>query len=332
MRRTEFLARAAVPLLAPHPALAQNDVDPATTSSGQALRVLLGTGDAEEMQDGTLDYDGRRFRGSFSRNADGQVVNLVDIEQYLAAVVPAEMPPSWPIAALQAQAICARTYVLQKSNPLRGYDLVPSELDQVYRGVEAEVPASNAAVTQTEGRVLLSAGRYAHLAYSSCCGGHTESSADLWGGARVPYLQGVRCDWCAASPNFRWTADLALSDVQNDFASELIGTQPLSGIRIDGRDASGRARAIALVSQDASVSIPAGTFRTRVGSRVVRSLLLHDVQPAPDADTVTIDGGGLGHGVGLCQWGARGLALQGREAGEILDTYFPGTELGDLER
>jgi stage II sporulation protein D len=332
MRRNAFLALAGAPLLLSRPARAQSDADPATTSSGQALRVLLGDGDAVAMQDGTFTYEGRTFRGSFSRNADGQVVNLVDLEQYLAAVVPAEMPPSWPLAALQVQAICARTYVLQKSNPLRGYDLVPSELDQVYRGVEGEAPASNAAVAATAGRVLLFGGRYARLAYSSCCGGHTESSADLWGGTPVPYLSGVQCDWCAASPNFRWTANLLLSDVQSEFASELSGAQSLRGVRIDGRDASGRARAIALVSQNASVSIPAGTFWARIGNRVVRSLLLHDVQPTPDAGGVAIDGGGLGHGVGLCQWGARGLGLQGRDAGAILPTYFPGTDLGDLER
>ena len=332
MRRNAFLALAGAPLLLSRPALAQSDADPATTSPGQALRVLLGEGDAVALHDDTFTYDGRLFRGSFSRNADGQIVNLVDLEQYLAAVVPAEMPPSWPLAALQGQAICARTYVLQKSNPLRGYDLVPSELDQVYRGVEGEAPASNAAVAATAGRVLLFGDRYARLAYSSCCGGHTESSADLWGGAAVPYLGGVQCDWCAASPNFRWTADLALSDLQNEFASELSGGQSLNGIRIDGRDASGRARAIALLSQNASVSIPAGTFRARVGSRVVRSLLLHDIAPTPDTGAVAIAGGGLGHGVGLCQWGARGLGLLGRDAGAILATYFPGTGIGNLER
>jgi stage II sporulation protein D len=332
MRRTAFLALAGAPLLLSRAALAQSDADPATTSSGQALRVLLGTGDAIAMHDNTFTYNGRLFRGSFSRDADGRIVNLVDLEQYLAAVVPAEMPPSWPIAALQVQAICARTYVLQKSNPLRGYDLVPSELDQVYRGVEGEAPATNAAVAATAGRVLLFAGHYARLAYSSCCGGHTESSADLWGGAAVPYLGGVQCDWCVASPSFRWTADLSLSDLQREFATELSGTASLAGLRIDGRDASGRARAIALLSGDASVSIPAADFRTRVGSRVVRSLLLRDLQPTPDAGGVTIEGGGLGHGVGLCQWGARGLGVQGRDAGAILATYFPGTDIGDLER
>jgi stage II sporulation protein D len=332
MRRTAFLALAGAPLLLSRRALAQSDVDPATTSSGQALRVLLGDGDAVATGDGTFTYNGRAFRGTFSRTADGQIVNLVDVEQYLAAVVPAEMPPSWPLAALQVQAICARTYVLQKSNPLRGYDLVPSELDQVYRGMEGEAPASNAAVAATAGRVLLFGGRYAHLAYSSCCGGHTESSADLWGGPEVPYLGGVVCEWCTSSPNFRWTADLLLSDVQNAFASELSGAQPLTGIRIDGRDASGRARAVALLSGDASVLVPAGVFRTRVGNRVVRSLLLHDITPTPDAGSVTIDGGGLGHGVGLCQWGARGLAMQGRDATAIVGTYFPGTDLGNLER
>lgn len=332
MRRTTFLALAGASFLTSRAALAQSDVDPAVTSSGQALRVLLGDGDAVAMQDGTFAYNGRPFRGTFSRNADGQIVNVVDLEQYLAGVVPGEMPSSWPMAALQAQAICARTYVLQRSNPLRSYDVVPSELDQVYRGIEGEAAGSNAAIAASAGRVLTFGGRYARLAYSSCCGGHTESAADLWGGAPVPYLGGVACDWCAASPNFRWIADLALANLQNEFASELDGCAPLTGLRIDARDLSGRARSIALLCGNANVSIPAGAFRTRVGSRVLRSLLLSNIEPNQGGDAVSIDGAGLGHGVGLCQWGARGLALQGRDAHAILAFYFPGTGLGDLER
>jgi stage II sporulation protein D len=331
MRRSHFLALAAAPLLTTRPVLAQNDADPASSLSGQALRVLLGAGDAVAMQDGTFTFNGRLFRGAFSRNADGQIVNVVDLEQYLASVVPAEMPPSWPLEALQAQAVCARTYVLQRSNPLRGYDLVPSELDQVYRGIAGEAPAASVAIAATQGRVLLFGGRYAQVAYSSCCGGHTESASDLWGGTPAPYLAGVACTWCAASPNYRWTADLLLTALQEAFADALSDCGTISDVRINGRDASGRARAIDLVSSTGTATIPATAFRTRIGTRVVRSILLRDIERPPGATAVTVDGAGLGHGVGLCQWGARGLAMQGRDAGAILAFYFPGTDLGNLE-
>ena len=117
-------------------ARAQDDVDPASSAARQALRVLLGQGDAQPSVGQTFSFDGKLYRGTFQRTADGQIVDLVDLEGYLYSVVPREMPSSWPVWALEAQSICARTYVLQRSDPRRAYDLVPSEVDQRYDGLE----------------------------------------------------------------------------------------------------------------------------------------------------------------------------------------------------
>ncbi len=330
MKRSAFLTLAALPFLATR-ARAQEDADPATSSARPALRVLLGTGDATPAGDGTFSFGGRSYRGSFSRLEDGRVVNLVDLEAYLWSVVPREMPPSWPAAALQAQAICARTYVLQRSDPRRQYDLVPSELDQVYGGIENESPAAAAAVNATAGGVLTYGGGFAQIAYSSCCGGHTEASADAWGSAPIPYLDGVVCTWCAASPNYRWTATLELDAVAAPFSSELAPLGSLTGLRIAQRDGSGRARAFTLVAQRGSVNVRGTAFRLAVGPRTLRSLLVTGVRPPQDG-SVALDGGGLGHGVGLCQWGARGMAQQNRGAQEIVAYYFPQTRVVYLGR
>jgi stage II sporulation protein D len=325
--RAAFVALAASATVCPRISRAQSDADPATNSAAPALRVLLGRGDAQPAGATGFLFDGRPYRGTFQRLADGSIVNVVDLEQYLYAVVPHEMAPSWPAPALQAQAVCARTYVLQRSDPRRDYDLVPSEVDQVYAGVAGESPAGRAAVDATTGQVLRFGSGFASVAYSSCCGGHTESSADAWGGPFLPYLAGVVCPYCAQSPNYRWSAALGIGDVAARFAAQLAGAGMLRDLRETDVDGSGRARAFMLVA-DRSVTIKGTAFRLGVGPRVVRSLLVTSLRTDQNTGTIAIEGGGLGHGVGMCQWGAHGMAQLGRSASDILAFYFPGTTIG----
>lgn len=297
-----------------------------------ALRVLLGNGDAQSAGTNSFTFDGRLYRGTFSRLDDGQIVNLVDLEQYLASVVPAEMSPRWPAAALQAQAICARTYVLQRSDPRRPYDLVPSEADQVYRGVAGESPGANESIFATAGQVLRYNGGFAHVAYSSCCGGHTEAGFEAWGGAPIPYLNGVLCTWCEPSPYFRWTTSLELDTIAAAFAQPLAAVGPLQDLSIAERDASGRARNMALHARAGTVIVAGTDFRRSIGPRVLRSLLITNLGRSADGTSFTVAGGGLGHGVGLCQWGARGMGAGAATAAQILSYYFPGTSVDELGR
>ncbi|MBV8149130.1 MAG: hypothetical protein JO092_08570, partial [Candidatus Eremiobacteraeota bacterium] len=117
LNRSAFLVSLAGAAL-PARVRAQSDADPAVTSASPALRVLLGSGDAEPgPAPGAFLFNGQAYRGAFVRLRDGTIVNVVDIEQYLYSVVAREMPARWPATALEAQAICARTYVLQRSNP-----------------------------------------------------------------------------------------------------------------------------------------------------------------------------------------------------------------------
>jgi stage II sporulation protein D len=330
VRRARFLILAASPLLTLRPVWAQSDADPASSSARQALRVLLGQGEATPASPDTFSFQGRLYRGQFARLDDGQIVNLVDLEAYLCSVVPGEMPSRWPPEALQTQAICARTYVLQRSDPRRSYDLVPSELDQVYKGMQGESPLATVAVTTTAGRVLRFGGAFARVAYSSCCGGRTEAAADVWGSGSIPYLNGVPCTSCAASPNFRWTVAVTLESIAGSLSASLAQVGALQDLRIASRDASGRTRAFELVGASGSTTVGGSVFRRAVGPRTLRSLLIASLQRSPDAQQFEITGGGLGHGVGLCQWGARGMALDGADAATILAHYFPGTSVEDL--
>ena len=303
------------------------EYDPAMSAPTAALRVLLGRGEASPAAGG-FTFNGRPYRGTFERAPDGQIVSTVPLESYLYSVVPREMSPSWPTGALEAQAICARTYVLQRSNPRRNYDVVPSELDQVYGGVASESAAARAAVDATQNQVLRYGEGFAEVLYSSCCGGHTEASSDAWGGAPFPYLQGVVCTTCTDSPDFHWQRDVPLQSVAQAFAGELAPFGALREVRVSAVDGSGRARMVELVAERGSAFVKGSAFRMRVGARVVRSLLIGKID-AEAPDRLSIEGSGLGHGVGLCQWGARGMALEGRSAREILSWYFPGTALGN---
>ncbi len=338
-RRFVGLAAAAVTAgLHAAPARADDvEADPEQIAARPSLRVLLGRGNAVATPGGGFVYDGVPYRGTFSQTPDGEIVNVVDVESYLYSVVPREMPPSWPVAALEAQAICARTYVLQRSDPRRDYDVVPSEIDQVYGGIPAESPAARSAVDATTSTVLQYGAGFAHIAYSSCCGGHTESASDAWGGAPLPYLSGVPCTYCIASPSYRWNATVPLDAIARACAGHVAPIGALRDVRLGSIDASGRAKTVTLLGEAESAPMEGSAFRIAVGARIVRSLRITGMgvgaagvaggDPAQAVDAVGIEGCGLGHGVGLCQWGARGLAQTGATVRAILAYYFPGTDV-----
>jgi stage II sporulation protein D len=305
-----------------------SDADPALSANTQELRVLLGRGTVTGSSPDGFTFNERAYRGSATPLSDGTIVNTLPLEAYLYSVVPREMTPSWPPAALQAQAVCARTYVLARSNPQRAYDVVPSELDQVYAGIASETPAGRAAVDSTSAQVLRFGDGFARVMYSSCCGGHTESSTGAWGGVPIPYLSGIVCTTCTDSPYYRWNRALDLGAVAQVFASELQPVAPLQAVQQGVADASGRASDFVLHGAHGDVPIKGGAFRLRIGTRVLPSLLITQFEPSTEApERIAIEGGGLGHGVGLCQWGARGRALEGASFTDILHFYFPGTEI-----
>jgi len=327
VKRRVFLASAAALGVAiPLRAGAQND--PAISSAEPSLRVLLGKGRLDPVDAQTFLYEGRRYRGTAQVIDTGDVVSTVPIEQYLYSVVSREMPRSWPAEALRAQAILARTYVLQRSNPNRAYDLVPSEADQVYTGIDAEAAATSAAVDATAGRVLRYGNGFAQIAYFSCCGGHTESSAEAWGAKPIPYLSGVACDYCKDSSWYRWTQNITLDRLSRALSAQTSSIGDIEAIALESLDPSGRARFWTFMGSQGTARLRSSEVRRLVGSRVLPSLLVTGVDMQPGATSATVSGGGLGHGVGFCQWGSRGLAQTGASATQILAYYFPGTSIG----
>jgi stage II sporulation protein D len=258
--------------------------------------------------DGSLDVNGTRMRGDVVAllGHDGlQLVNVLALEDYLAGVLGSEMPRTFPLEALKAQAVAARTYALHKKLEQYGqpFHLGSSVISQVYGGLAAEDARTREAVEATRGLVLTWQLQPIEAYFHASCGGKTESGAEALG-RDLPYLKSVSCP-CAKLPEAQWTIELD------------------SAVQVLARAVSGRATRVALDGRP----MTAVSFRERIGYSKLRSLWF-DVERR--AGRSVISGHGFGHGAGLCQQGARLLAERGLSFREILEHYYPGTELQTL--
>lgn len=150
---------------------------------------------------------GRRYRGQLVVDVlDGKLraINVLPLEQYLYGVVPAEMPSAWLSAALEAQAVAARSYALASRKAAAPFDVYADGRSQAYLGVSAETPAARAAVDETAAQVLLYDGAVADTLFSSSTGGRTQSAVDAFGAPGRPYLVSVPDPYDTISPYHDW--------------------------------------------------------------------------------------------------------------------------------
>jgi SpoIID/LytB domain protein len=199
---------------------------------------------------------GRSYRGLFEFGG-GRLRNHVDVEDYVRGM--AEVPGSWPAAAVQAQAIAARTFALRAM--AAGGEICDTESCQVYNGVSAESAGQSAAVDATRGTVVRYGGGYASTFYSASGGGHTATVAEGFGSAGdVPYLQARTYPTANPKP---YSLDLALTDV----AARLGYGGTIEDIRIDEKGPSGRALRMTIVGDAGAVAVDPQDFRRRLGLR-----------------------------------------------------------------
>jgi stage II sporulation protein D len=281
---------------------------------------------------GFLQAGGRPYRGliEIRRTPAGRltVINELDVEEYLYGVVRSEMDPRWPPEALRAQAIAARSIGAMGSGRFaaEGYDVRSTTDSQVYGGVAAEDPRTTAAVDATRGLVVLFDGRPAFAAFHADSGGATENSEFVWGSV-VPHLRGVQDPFSSDAPNHQWSLRLDLAAIE---AALRRAGRPVAGlqrIEVAVTSPSGRAMVLRLVASGSVVEMRGSEFRAAVGVGTVRSTLFA-VRALPGEVTIELDGRGSGHGVGMSQWGARGQALAGRSAEDILRYYYTGVTVG----
>ena len=275
-----------------------------------------------------LIIDGRKVGGRIrllARNERLMAVAVVPIETYVAAVISRETPPVFHPEALKAQAIVSRTYARAAMKKPRdpAYDLVGSVEDQVFEGIDEVSSEFGDATMATSGIVLLYRGEFAQTVYHSTCGGRTESAANAWG-RDVAYLRSHNCENCSASPVYRW--HYRMTQAEGRRAARALGLAVKEDLRISvaSLNSSGRISRVRLASSGVSRETQAAQFRGAVGYVKMRSLW---ASIEPDGDEWIIRGRGYGHGVGMCQYGANGMARAGKGFREILSQYYPGVEL-----
>jgi stage II sporulation protein D len=132
-------------------------------------------------------------------------INAVAVDQYVRGVIPNESPPSWPMAALQAQAVAARSFALSAQVSGNGFDLYDTVSSQVYEGIAGETARTDQAAAGTRGQVVMYGGEIAQTYFSACSGGHTESVQNVFFGPPVPYLVGVPDPYDYLCPLHTWT-------------------------------------------------------------------------------------------------------------------------------
>ncbi|MBU1006447.1 MAG: SpoIID/LytB domain-containing protein [Candidatus Omnitrophica bacterium] len=276
--------------------------------------------------------NGREFRGGIDiiKDKDGKllVVNHIDVEEYLYGVLYHEVSHLWPIEALKAQAIVSRTYALYQKivSKNKDFDLFSNVYSQVYGGRRSETWRTTKAVNQTVGRVLTYDGKIFPTYYHATCGGHTSDVTTLWN-IDVPALRGRPCDFCGMSPHYKWKKELTLSDVQDALEKGGYDIQIVS-FNILQRDPANRILELEIKGKGSSIKLNGNKFRLLVGPNVLRST---NLEITVRGRYVTFSGKGWGHGIGMCQWGAYGMSLEGRKVEQILDYYYPGSEITRVE-
>jgi stage II sporulation protein D len=250
-------------------------------------------------------------------------VNWVDLEEYLYSVIGGEMDSRWPIEALKAQAIAARTYALYERERKRNhpiYDLGDTpDRWQIYKGVSSESPTVYAAVDATAGQVLTYNNRIILSVFHACSGGHTENSEDVWG-SKEPYLRAVpdfdknikECNWVRTfSP-----AEISAKMPEIGNVKQMIpeSTSPFGSIK-----------ALKIVGDKGEKVLRGEDVRTALKLRSTRFTVSNG------NGNFTLTGLGFGHGLGMSQWGAYNLALQGYNHLQILNYYYRGVALAPIE-
>lgn len=254
------------------------------------------------------------------------------LEDYVMGVVAGEMKNDWPLEALKAQAILARTFVLKfcdsKSSKYDGADISTDVSEAQAYAPENINDRVRQAVEETRGIVMSADGAYPYAWFFAHSGGKTE-------------LPSVALDYNDQDPNYlsvtdspdsdnapddvkNWTASFTKDQVRKAAADAGLKVDVVESVSIGEQGKSGRAKTFLINGQ--SVSAP--TFRIQIGANQLKSTLIDDIQV--EGGKVTFTGRGFGHGVGMSQWGAYALAEQGKSAGEIVQHYFSGVDIVEL--
>lgn len=314
--------------------------------------IALGGEVAVKPAYGVIGVNGDDYRGFISlkriKGSDITVINVVGLEEYLFSVVGREMSPSWPIEALKAQAVCARTYAKTNLNKFKhyGFDLDTTQNSQVYVGVKGESESTIRACSETAGESVRYEGKPVPVYYFSSSGGVTENPENVWGGS-LPYIVSVEDIYENENEatRYKWTNTITVGELKEKLAAAGNDIGDILSIDVIKRAESGRVTEMAIRGTMGIRSAELDRVRRLLGTDIVYSqqfeifyqmpenpeeMLSFDPEneePLPDEAIIIINGRGWGHAVGMSQWGAKAMAEAGKTYKEILCFYFSGVEI-----
>lgn len=302
-----------------------------------------------QAEDGFILFENKRYRGKILLEIGQKVINIVKLEDYLLGVIPAEIGRKDPslIEAFKAQAVCARSYALRKYIERKDapFHLYADVKDQVYLGKDYEDAWGNSACETTRGLVCVYKDEIALTLYHSTCGGITANFKDMFPAMdELPYLRNVRCnlngkDLCKVSPYYSWEIKYKKENFENLIKNNFL---KIFGINLNGdifkkmeiikKSKEGRILEIKIEHENGNIiSLKPNEIRNLFADNL-KNIPLPSVwfDLVQRGDEVVIKGRGFGHGIGLCQYGARELSRMGWDYEKIIKFYFPGTKIKKL--
>ncbi len=281
----------------------------------------------EPVGGATLELSKNRYTGIFKVVPGTNTFNIIELtplEDYLYGVLPYEMHHTWALEALKAQAVAARTYTLKsiEKKAQEPFDLYNDVRSQVYRGSAQVYDSVKKAVDGTRGQVLSYKGELFYTYYHGNCGGGTDH-VEIWN-EKAPHikpLSGASCKFDSHSKSFNFTQDIAKSTAEK-FARSKGLKGGLKSIKVSKKTSTGRANMLTLKTANGSKQVRCADFRAATG---IRSCKLTKITVG--ATKVHVEGHGYGHGIGMCQDGAHGMAKQNYNYKQILKQYYPGSTL-----
>ena len=277
---------------------------------------------------GTRDYVGAL---EIWRAGEGLLlINELPLEEYVASVVRAEAPEKWPSHSLRAMAVAVRTYAVfhQGRNAAKLFHLVAASQDQNFAGRVPESSPAWEAARVTTGQVLTWQGRVFPAFHHSDSGGFTEPPQTIFSGDGIPPLPGIRDEFSIDSPNYSWVATVPLATIGERLRQAGLDVGEVTKLTVLERSPSLRVGSIAVEHSRGTTTLKGTDFRRMVGYDALRSTLF---VPVVADGVVRFEGRGWGHGVGLSQFGAKGMAERGYPYPQILAHYYHGTVLVTLK-
>jgi stage II sporulation protein D len=260
-------------------------------------------------------------------------VNWVDVEQYLYSVLGGEMNGSWHQEALKAQAVAARTYALYKQQKSRNdlYDVVDTTASQVYRGIQDESTGTQLAVNATTGQVVTHNNQLILAAFHSSAGGQTDNVEEVWV-QPLPYLRSVP-DFDQDAPVFRWEKTFSQSEISNLINCKGGTIQAFKPVK---QTTGQRVKLMQVQTNRGACQVEGDDLQKKLNLRSTKFAIVPVYKPVASADlkkppsTIAefkVTGSGFGHGLGMSQYGALGMAKKGYNYQQIVTHYYQNTRL-----